>query len=302
MISLQRVINSSLSLRVVSAFAQILPPRLGYPIADFVAEFIARRRDSRIVRGMRANQWVVQGESLQGKDLDNVVRGTLRHSARCIFDLYHYIENPDAAGQLIVLEPSFRQLFKRPEFDDRGVVIIGLHLSNFDLVLQWVCRQGMKPLAVTIPDPQGGRRLEYEMRKKIGIQLLPASVGALRQAVKHLKMGGMVLTGIDRPIPEPELCPRFFGHPAALPVHHIFLAGKARVPLIIAVTRLQEDGKYHVYASDRIEMDSHPGSQVALTENAEKVLGVAEGFIRQSPRQWSVPLPVWPQLMDRVPI
>lgn len=251
---------------------------------------------------MRANQWIVHGETLQGESLDAVVRETLRYSARCIFDLYHYIDNVEAAGRLIVLEPSFQQLFKRSEFDDRGLVIIGLHLGNFDLVLQWVCRQGLKPLAVTIPDPQGGRRLEYEMRKKIGIHLLPASVGAIRQAVKHLQKGGMVLTGIDRPIPEPEMCPRFFGHPAALPVHHVFLASKARVPLIIAVTRLQEDGKYHVYASDLIEMDPYSGPQVALIQNAEKVLGVAEGFIRQAPRQWSVPLPVWPQLMDRVPM
>jgi KDO2-lipid IV(A) lauroyltransferase len=180
-------------------------------------------------------------------------------------------------------------------------MIVGLHLSNFDLILQWLCQQGMKPLILTIPDPRGGRRVEYEMRKKTGLNLLPASFSAFRQAIKHLQQGGSVVTGIDRPIPEPQACPRFFGRPAALPIHHIFLASKAHVPIVIAVTNLRQDGKYHVFASDFIEMDSQSDPAVEMLRNAEKVLSIAEEFIRRAPQQWSVPLPVWPEVMDRVP-
>lgn len=84
-------------------------------------------------------------------------------------------------------------------------------------------------------------------------------------------------------------------------MHHIFLATKARVPIVVAVTILQEDGKYHVFASDFIEMDSHPDPDVEMIRNAEKVLHIAEKFIRRAPEQWSVPLPVWPEIMDLVP-
>lgn len=301
MADLQQVINSSFSVRLVSALAQKLSPQVGYRMAELVANHIARQRDSRVVRAIRANQWVIHGETLRGEDLDRVVQKAFQHTGRCIFDMYHYMGKPDAAGQLIVLEPSFQQLFRRPEFDRRGLIIIGLHMSNFDLVFHWVCRQGMRPLAITIPDPQGGRRVEFEMRKRMGINLLPASVGALRQAVKHLQMGGMVLTGIDRPIPDPGVCPRFFGRPAALPLHHIFLATKAQVPLVIAVTNLQDDGKYHVFASECIEMDHDPDPSAEMLRNGEKVLSVAEHFIRRFPQQWSVPLPVWPQVMELVP-
>jgi KDO2-lipid IV(A) lauroyltransferase len=143
--------------------------------------------------------------------------------------------------------------------------------------------------------------MEYEMRKKTGLNLVPASVNALRQAIKHLQRGGMVVTGIDRPASDPGHRPRFFGHPAALPVHHIFLATKARVPVIVAAANFQKDGKYHVFASGFIEMDLHPDPEAGLLHNAEKVLAVAEEFIRQTPQQWSVPLPVWPQMMGLVP-
>jgi KDO2-lipid IV(A) lauroyltransferase len=139
------------------------------------------------------------------------------------------------------------------------------------------------------------------MRQRVGMRLLPASLGAFRQALRHLQQGGMVVTGIDRPIPQPQVCPRFFGRPAALHMHHIFLAIKAHVPVVIAAPILQEDGKYHVFASDFLEMDSHLDPDVEMLQNAEKVLRIAEEFIRRAPQQWSVPLPVWPQVMDLVP-
>jgi KDO2-lipid IV(A) lauroyltransferase len=300
-IDLQQVINSSLSLRVVSSLARRLPPWLGYRIADGFAAQIAQRRDSRLVRAIRANQWMASRESLQGEALGRAVRNTLRYSAHSLFDLYHYNHDFDATRQLIVFDSSFDVIARRAEFDGYGLVVAGLHLSNFDLVLQWLCKNGLKPLVLTIPNPRGGRQLEYEIRKRTGMNLIPASVGALKQALKMLQRGGIVLTGIDRPIDKPQVCPRFFGRPAALPIHHIFLASKACVPVVITATYLQPDGKYHVFASDPIEMDPYPDAAERTLRNAEKVLAVAETFIQRSAEQWSVPLPVWPGVVDQVP-
>lgn len=301
MVNLQQLINSSLSLRLVSALARSVSPRLGYPIAYFIAGQLARQRKSPVIQAVRSNQWVIHGKQLSGEALDRAVHENLRHWARCIFDLYHFNQNLAALKKLIVLEPTFQALAQRPEFDRRGLIIIGLHMSSFDLVLQWVCSQWMKPLVITIPDPQGGRRMEFEMRKRTGINLLPASVGALRQALKHLQQGGMIVTGADRPIPEPEVYPAFFGSPAALPVHHIFLATRAQVPIVVGAVHFQQDRKYHVFASDCIEMESHSDPKTGALRNAEKVLNTAEQFIRHAPQQWSVPLPVWPDIMDLVP-
>jgi phosphatidylinositol dimannoside acyltransferase len=287
-IDLQQVINSPQSLRLVSSLAQRLPPRLGHRLASDLADQIVRRRDSQIVRAVRANQWVVNGEKLEGDAMDRVVRATLRNTAHSLFDLYHYSHDMEATRQRIVFDSSFQK-------------IAGLHLSNFDLVLQFLCWDGMQGLVLTLPEPKGGRRLEYEIRKRIGMNLLPASVGSFRQALKHLQQGGLVLTGIDRPIENPAVYPRFFGRPAALPIHHIFLASKARVPVVITATYLWQDGKYHILASDPIDMDPYPNLDEALLRNAEKVLAVAEESIRRAPQQWTVPLPVWPQVMNLMP-
>ena len=299
-IDIQQIVNSSFGINLITMLGRGLPPWLGHRIAGLVAEQVASQRDSKMVRAVRANQWVARGESLDDEALDQAVRETLQHSAYSLYDLYHYIRKTEATRHLIVLDSTTQQLSRRPEFDERGLMVVGLHLSNFDLVLQWLCQQGMKPFVLTIPNPQGGRRMEFEIRRRTGMNLVPISVSALRQALRHLQQGGAVLTGIDRPISEPKACPRFFGRPSALPLHHIFLATKAKVPVMIMVIQFQADGKYHVLTSDLIEMDSYPDRELEMQQNAEKVLNIAESFIRQAPEQWSVSLPVWPEIMDQV--
>jgi KDO2-lipid IV(A) lauroyltransferase len=298
---LQRLNDSPITLRLISTLGRALPLHLGHFLADRVADWLSRQRASKMVRAVRANQWVVRGESLGKEALDQAVHATLRHSARSLFDLYHYIQNPEATKRLVVLPPIIQQLVERPEFEGRGMMLVGLHTSNYDLILHWLCQQGMKPLVLTISDPQGGRRAEFERRKMTGMNILTASVGTLLHTARHLQQGGFVATGIDRPIPEPKACPLFFGRPAALPMHHIFLATKAHVPVRIIAAHGQPDGKIHVLASELIEMDSHPDREKGALRNAEKVLYIAETFIRQAPEQWSVPLPVWPETVELAP-
>jgi len=300
-IDLQQVINSRIAVSLVSFLGRVIPPDIGYPICDLIADWVATRRDSKVVQAVRVNQWMVHGANLEKDALDKAVWETFRNNARNLYDLYHYIQNPEATQRIISLDPVVRGLVERPEFGNHGLVILGLHLSNFDLVLQSICRQGFKPIVLTLPDPQGGRRVEYEMRKRTGMNLVPASASALRRAVNHLERGGMVLTGMDRPVPNPKYCPRFFGRPASLPTYYIHLASKARVPVVIMAAIQQADGKYHVMTSEPIEMEEYPENGMQILRNAEKVLRRAEDFIRLVPEQWNMFLPVWPEMLEKVP-
>jgi len=300
-LEIQQIINSSFGVSLVSALGREIPPWLGHRLSDFVAERISAQRNSKMVQAVRANQWVISGEKLEKAALDEAIRQTLRNAARSIFDLYHYIHDASAIDRLIVIDQSIQQLFERREFAKRGLVMAGLHISSFDFVLQALHLRGIQPLVLTIPDPRGGRRVEFEMRKKTGMNLMPASVNTLRQAIKHLQRGGVVLTGIDHPIPDAKYRPRFFGRPASLPTHHIYLATRAQVPVMIMVTNLQPDGRYTVVRSHPIEMESHPDRQLEMLRNAEKVLSIAEAFIRKVPHQWTMSLPVWPEALEQVP-
>ena len=133
------------------------------------------------------------------------------------------------------------------------------------------------------------------------MNLVPASVSALRQAVKHLERGGMLLTGMDRPVPNRKYCPGFFGRAASLPTYYIYLASKARVPVVIMAAIQQADGMYHVMASEPIEMEDYPENRTQILQNAEKVLRRAEDFIQLAPEQWNMFLPVWPDVLEKMP-
>jgi lauroyl/myristoyl acyltransferase len=301
-IDLQSIINSQFGVRFVSFLGRTTPPRVGYRMANLVAGWMVTRRHSDLIRAIRTNQWVIRGAGLDREALDQAVRDTLKSIAHSLYSLHHYIHDPKAIHNMVDLDPVAQRLVKRPEFSDRGLMLVGLHLSNFDFILQSMSMQGLKVLVLTIPDPKNGRRMEYEMRKKSGMNLVPASVSAMRQAVKHLEMGGVVLTGMDRPDFDSNARPKFFGRPSSLPVHYSYLAMKACVPVMIVAASLETDGRYHVTTSEPIEMETYSDYEEGTVRNAERVLKEAERFILQAPEQWSISLPVWPDLMDNVPV
>jgi KDO2-lipid IV(A) lauroyltransferase len=295
------ITNSPTSINLLSVIARVVPRGLGHHIADLIAAGIAAQRRSKLTRSLRANQWMASGENLTREELDQATREALRNSARSIFDLYHHLHNTEIAERLIVLDGEMRDLIRRKEFEAKGLMLGGIHLSSFDFVLRWFCLQGIRPLVLTVPEARGGRRTEFEMRRQAGMNLVPATIGGLRQAIRHLERGGAVVTGIDRPVPRPRLLPRFFGRPAALPIHPIHLAMRAGVPMAVVASTLEPDGKYHVEVSEMIEPEGDPRKDADVLRNAEAVLRVAEGFIRRAPRQWSVPLAVWPSAVGLAP-
>jgi len=301
-IDLQSIINSKFGVRAVSFLGRTVPPMVGLRIAYHVAEWMATQRHSNLIRAIRTNQWVIRGAGPDHEELDRAVRETLKNIAHSLYSLYHYIDNPTETSKLVDLSPVARGLVERPKYNGRGLVLVGLHLSNFDFILQAMSMQGLNAIVLTIPDPQNGRRVEYEMRLRSGTNVVPASVRSLRHAIRHLEQGGVVLTGMDRPIGDAKVRPKFFGWPASLPVHHIYLAIKANVPVMIVATRLGTDRRYHVRTSDPIEMESYQDHEKDILQNAERVLEEAEKFIAQAPEQWSIALPVWPDLMDDVPM
>jgi lauroyl/myristoyl acyltransferase len=299
--SIERLITSQTALRFAVSIAQITPARFGYAISRVIAQWISSRSNTGPVTAVRANQWVIAGKTDSARFLDQAVQAVFQNSARSIYELYHYIQHPRAVDQMFSIDPSFQAIFTHPEFGRQGLVLAGLHMVGFDLGLQWLSLNQFKPVVLTLPNPEGGRLLEFEARQKAGLKMVPGSVKGLLQALRHLQQGGMVMTGIDHPAPGSDPRPCFFGLPAALPTHHIYLALKAKVPVVVVGSRLEEDGKQHIYASAPIEMDPHPNRAEELQINAEKVLTVVEEFIRRAPQQWLISQPVWPEIINDVP-
>lgn len=298
----RKIINSPFGLNLAYLIGRGTPGWLGHRIALLLANYISARKDWKLVQAVRCNQWVAHGEQLEPPILDKVVRENFRSIAGSIFDLYHNMDNPAACLRIIEPHPVAIQLVQRSEFSDRGLVLVGVHMSNFDMAFQMGGLAGIKGLVLTLPELNAGYQKQVDMRTSKGMQILQASVGTIKHCVDHLKAGGMVITGIDRPDESYIYRPKFFSRPAAVPIHHIFLALKARVPVIVAATIKRSDGKYHFMFSEPIELQPHPDRHTEIIVNAEMILHIAEDYIRQDISQWSMTFPVWPEAMNQVPM
>jgi lauroyl/myristoyl acyltransferase len=292
------VANSSLGIRLALAFGRMVPPRVGIPLAQRLADIIATQQGWALVQAVRLNQWVARGEISSESELNDAVRLTLRNQARALYVLARYLARPAEMECQMVLPDEMLELIERSrqQVPGQGLMLVGIHLSNFDLALHAIARRGIHCLAITISELPGGYQLQYNLRRSSGLELKLATSSTFRQAFNCLQAGGYVVTGIDRPIPQPKHMPRFFGHPSALPVHHIHMALKASVPIVLLATHQKADGKYYMSVSQPIEMQPEANRDDSILSNAERLLAIAEGYIRATPEQWAQFIPVWPDV------
>lgn len=299
--NIQDIINSPIGVGTAMGLARLMPPAAGYRFANFLADRIASRNHLSMVQAVRVNQWVANGETSSVEDLTELVRQTFRHTAHCQYDVYHNLYNPMALERKVSLDQKSQQLVEWVSRGEAGLIVVGPHLSNFDFASRAIGLQGAKALALGLPNPRGGYQWQNKMREEAGMQVLTPSLKSFKIATKHLREGGTVVTGIDRPVPETKYRPKFFGRPAPLPVHHVMLALKTDVPIAVSAVVMRSDGKYEVCSSEPIYMERHGDHMTDLIQNAEKILCLAAEYIQLAPHQWAMFFPLWPELMAKVP-
>ncbi|MCC7130185.1 MAG: hypothetical protein IT297_07290 [Anaerolineae bacterium] len=301
---LQRILNSQQAGSWALRISRMLPPAVGLQFAKLLASRLTLNRDLPLMQAIRLNRWVTSDFELEGAALDRAARQALYEIAASFYLLFHYINRPEALQELVEFSPEVDEVIALSRENRRGLLVAGLHMSNFDLVIQAAAWRGLRAIAVSLPEVtenQEAVEWQHQFRRQAGLEILPASVSTFKKAVERLRAGGVVMTGIDRSISKPRLRPKFFGQPAWLPLHHVHLALEADVPLLLISALRKEDGRYHLLASPELRLEPRPNRDERMLLNAERVLEIAEGFVRQAPEQWTVVQPVWPDLLKKMP-
>lgn len=300
-LGLQDIINGLLGVSVAYGLSQALPPRTGHWLADRLGGALARVKSMGQMRALRANQWVVSGGQLSPVDLERIAHDTVRSTARCLYDYYHNMYKPEAILKLVRFDPAFKDCIQRSQEGRAGQLLVLPHFSNFDLVGRAAALEGMQFQVLSFPQPQSGYRWQNKLRSFHGMEITPIDIDTLRQASHRLRAGGTVATGVDRPVSDGKFRPVFFGRPAALPTGYIRLALSTGVPVVVISGISLPGGMYRVWASEPIGMIPCHDPDEEIVSNTERVLSVIEGLIRQSPRQWSMFYPVWPEALQEIP-
>lgn len=282
---------------------QVLPRPVLQRLGTRIADGIASRRNSPMVRAVRANQWMAHGRNLDSSKLDRAVRDVFRQSAINTVDLYHALSRPHELLELGPRTPGLDSLIERSQSGKTGAVVCISHSSNFDLIL---IAQGLRGLAgqvLTYAQPTSGYEVQNRIRASLDTKITatPISPHSLREALHRLRNGGIVYTGVDRPEDTSKMQLDFFGEPAWMPVGHVRLAVKAGVPIILVTCVREQDGRYRAWVSDPIPMKDCEDADRTIRENAQNVLNVLSEYISRAPEQWLMFYPVWPAALEQMP-
>jgi lauroyl/myristoyl acyltransferase len=293
------IFDSKLSIQVSQLIGKYLPKRAGYRLSSRVASFIANRTDLEISRVIRANQYVVQGENKSREELISISKKVLEHAGRCFYDLYHFFSKPEVLEEMVPLSKSMRE-FIDFSTDGKGYVVVSPHLSNFDLVVTRLVRNGLQAKVLSYPNPGKGYQYQNQLRESVGMSVTPLGDSKLEgELIEYIKQGGMVATGVDRPIPgrKKKHYVRFFGKPSPLSTGYITTALAADVSVIVVKSFMAPDGTYGFQYSDPIPMERIGNKIENIKHNTERVLKQVETYIRETPGQWLMYYPVWPEIM-----
>jgi len=277
-----------------------LSPKVGYRVSHSIASLVSKFENADITRAIRANQFIVNGETNSHLELIEKTKNVLDHAGRCYYDLNHFFNKPEKLEAMVPFSEPMRDFIKTCQ-QDQGYMVIAPHISNFDLVVCGLVQHGFKGKVLSYPNPGTGYRLQNEIRSSYGMDIAPLGDSRFEaEIVTFLKNGGVTATGVDRPVPgrKKRHYVNFFGKPSPLPVGYITTALAADVPVIAVSAYMLPSGQYGLMNSGPITLTRYKNKLDEIILNTEMVLEKIEGFIQKVPEQWLMFYPAWPDLLE----
>ncbi len=275
-----------------------LPPRPGYAFARWLTRQLYRRKQGFVYRVLYDNQRHVLGPGATHEEVDLAVAAVLSHAGMTNYDMIRTVRGGEKAVlAAIELGGDFWPNFEEAHRMGRGVLICGVHLSNFNLGFLSFAIQGNTTVqALSASVPAGGFDVVRDLRNRGMLEDTPIDAASLKKAIARLKAGGIVLTGVDWPAAEDEIKEPipFFGAPSLLPYGYIRLALATNAALLMLSACWSPERGYYLVSCPPLELVRTGDRERDTQLNAGRVLAVAEEWIRQRPEQWLMYHPVWP--------
>ncbi len=295
----RKTFDHPIIIRLAMLIGKVLPRKLGLKLASLIGIQLGKSKHSPIVKAIRANQWVIHGQSVKPETLNLIPQMVFESSAKCLFDYFHFLSRPEKLKEIVEISPEAMAAFERI-WRNEPCVIVCPHTSNFDLMGYVLTLYNLDVQVLSFPNPNTSYKLQNRLRESLGIQVTPMSLSSFRQARKRLRNGGTILTGLDRPLEntqEQKYQTTFFGFESNLPVSYVRMAMEADAPVFIMAATSQPGGKYRLEGSQPIWMEAEKSLDSEIRMNAKRVLSEAEPIIKKYADQWAMFYPVWPQFL-----
>ncbi len=177
----------------------------------------------------------------------------------------------------------------------RGVIIASAHYGNPELAVQAMSVLDVKVLAFVEPlAPRRYADLMQELRSSQGHIYRPIGFSTIKEALRHLRRGGVVVIVSDRDIQETGPMLPLFGAETRVPVGPVQLAVHTGAQLIPAFMRRRDGDQCDVYIEPPLALVATGDDKEDLRVNTLALLSHIERYVREDPGQWMVMERIWP--------
>ncbi len=291
---LQDITSSKPVTQLGLLLARILPPRMGYSLTRSAAWLIANRKPQ-LYFTVQENLRQVRGSAADEETLESLTYQLFRHAGMTYYDFFHAVgQSPARLAQLMPVPQAVLDQIQTARAEGHGVLLLGMHLSNFDLAILSFGAHGLPVQALSLADPQAGFHILNKLRAEAGFEITPISPDSLRQAIRRLKSGGIVMTGIDRPDPQDRALVPLFGREAYLPLGPARLALLTRAKVFLGACHYSPTSGYAIIVEGPLEMSNSGNRQADIYSNTCRFAAFMESQICAYPEQWMMFHPFWP--------
>jgi KDO2-lipid IV(A) lauroyltransferase len=169
----------------------------------------------------------------------------------------------------------------------KGVLLLGGHIGNYDLLAVAVALQGY-PLTIV------SKSLRNKAVEKVWMSQRAASGlhialhrNTLREIVKALRHNGAVGFVIDQHARTDAVVVDFFDRPAATLRSLATIAERTGAPVVPIVAIRQEDGSHEVTIGPPVPLEVVGDADANARHNTQRFTAILEAEIRRHPDQWT---------------
>lgn len=230
----------------------------------------------------RRNITLALGSERSGRELDALVRASMRHFGRQAVDSLGLLS--DAAGREVPVDGLEHLTNARA----RGLGVIGVsgHFGHWELLRLVLARHGMRSTGVARPLDNPKLDSQVTRLRESGGNRIFTKRGAVPAALKSLRAGGFVTVLIDQ---RPERS----GTPVTLLGQHAFAAGIVAVlalrtgaSIVPGFGYLDASGSWRVVIEPEVPVVRTKDPRADILRITAECTAVLERWIRRFPEQW----------------
>ena len=245
-------------------------------------------------RGVIANMRRVMGPEASEREVHRAAREVFRNATRYYADLLH-LPRMDAQRFLREqLDLEGVEYLRAARDSGRGAVVVSAHYGNPEMAAQGLAAAGFRIFSLTEPlRPKELSEFTHWLRSQHGHEFRTLSFGAVKEAVRRLRSGGIVALLLDRDVTGSGVPMQLFGAETRIPLGAVELALRTGADLIPAWAWRIDGYRFHARVGPPMELVRTGDLQHDVRVNAARLLALFEVQLRVDPGQWAVLESIW---------